>query len=330
MRQDERRDRLLRWLHSNTRHNGIWCLSEHKPYAHDENGYDRQYGIQPGDLKMGAGLVNLLKARDADFSLPALEVGCGTGALSLGLVATGDYPLILLTDPSAQFLDLLRLKLSAQGMLKEKVQLAVMKGDDLDLLPQQSLSLIAMHSALHHILDYRRFIETSAEKLARGGFLVFEEPCMEGYVLMSVLAQFLPAILDRDGIELNRQQLDQIDLLIRSTQFYSRRDIDKSQAEDKHLFRTEELMAVCHANGLDFCAFPNTSLSSCDDDGQCCNADFSFHKYFIGYLRFCMAFEDKLTDLFDRHLEPFTRIIDSMSPEKNFPHCCNVFVARKR
>ncbi|NJN99977.1 MAG: hypothetical protein HC875_40650 [Anaerolineales bacterium] len=78
-----------RWFQELSGENGLKFISQPRRFAHDETKYDEQYQIEPTDMRAGQGLVNLLRTYQADFSGPGLEIGCGTGRLSVGLVAEG-------------------------------------------------------------------------------------------------------------------------------------------------------------------------------------------------------------------------------------------------
>ena len=317
------------WLESLPKEEGLIRISEPRPFAHDEAGYDKQYAIDPSEMRSGIGLMNALKARGADFSLPALEMGCGTGKLSLGLVKESCFPLVLLSDPSVAFLNIVRSKLKNAGLDAAPVHLLVLTSEEINRLPSRSLSLIVLRSTLHHILDVNAFIHDAGRLLTPNGFLMFEEPCMEGYVLMGALAQFIPLVLKDAGIRASDYHESQIATFVDAMRFYARRDIDKRNAEDKHLFRPDELTTIGKAAGFSVEFIPNTGFEACDESGAFLNEYFSFHRFFIEYLKYCMGFDAELIDLFERHFEPYNRFIEEISAKSNAPYCYSVFLCRK-
>ena len=280
-------------------------------------------------MRSGVGLMNALKARGADFSLPALEMGCGTGKLSLGLVKENCFPSVLLSDPSVAFLNIVRSKLKNAGLDAAPVHLLVLTSEEINRLPSRSLSLIVLRSTLHHILDVNAFIHDAGRLLTPNGFLMFEEPCMEGYVLMGALAQFIPLVLKDAGIRASDYHESQIATFVDAMRFYARRDIDKRNAEDKHLFRPDELTTIGKAAGFSVEFIPNTGFEACDESGAFLNEYFSFHRFFIEYLKYCMGFDAELIDLFERHFEPYNRFIEEISAKSNAPYCYSVFLCRK-
>jgi SAM-dependent methyltransferase len=186
---------LKAWLDSFPKNaDGFINISDERRFAHDETEYDTQYNNDPSNFASGAGLIKTLKEMDADFSCPAIEVGCGTGVLTLGLVKEQAFPLLLATDPTSIFLKLTRKKCVDAGVDSSRLVLGVLDGSDVAMLPPQSLSLITLRSVLHHILDVDSFIAAASRALVPNGVLAFEEPCAEAFILMGGIAQFLPVL----------------------------------------------------------------------------------------------------------------------------------------
>lgn len=317
------------WLGRFHEENGIAFISEPRDFAHDETLYDEQYEVEWGELQPGTGLMSMLRAREADFSLPALEIGCGTGILSLGLVKESAYDFILLTDPSVDFLNILRDKLRHNSLYTSSVRLTVLKAEEIDRLPQNSLSLIALRSTLHHVLDVPGFIHNAANLLTSGGFLVFEEPCMEGFVLMGAMAQFIPIVFEKSGVALSITHKEQIKGFVDAMKFYARRDLDKRNAEDKHLFRTDEIMNIGASAGFAVESLPNMTFDKSFEFGESPKTSFSFHAFFRDYLKYCMSFDEELIKMFEQHFMSFNKYIEDISGSDNAPYCYSVFLCRK-
>src|ERR1017187_6470395 len=91
---------LSGWLSSLPKAEFFSLISAPRSFAHEESLYDAQYQCDPANLQVGRGLLALLKECGADFSCPAVEIGCGTGLLTLGLAADSPYPHFLITDPN--------------------------------------------------------------------------------------------------------------------------------------------------------------------------------------------------------------------------------------
>jgi len=320
---------ILEWLKEMPEKNDIVFISEKCDYTHDETTYDHQYNIDPEDTRAGRGLKNLLRSRAADFSMPALEIGCGSGKLSLGLADNSNYPAVILTDPSTAFLNIVLQKLGKMDIDNTSVKLAVLKGEEIDRLPENSLSLIALRSALHHILDVPSFICDAAKALVPDGFLAFEEPCREGFVLMGTIAQFIPCVLERASINLSKRHLRQVNLFIDTMKLYSATGVDKSDLEDKHVFSPEEIMSLGAYAGLAVEFLPNMIFDQFFESVESTNDFFSFHHFFRDYLKYCMNFDEKLVEFFDKHLQPYNQFLEDLSVNNNAPSCHGVFLCRR-
>lgn len=107
--------------------------------------------------------------------LRALDLGCGTGNISLKLLDLG-YE-VTAVDLSAEMLAVLERKLAQRGNLKCCL---VNRGVE-DVLVERGVSkdqdLIVFSSVLHHLPDYFSTVELAYQQLARGGVLyICHEP----------------------------------------------------------------------------------------------------------------------------------------------------------
>jgi ubiquinone/menaquinone biosynthesis C-methylase UbiE len=313
------------WLSELPQEDGFYHISTPRRFAHDESKYDEQYNNRP-NLTVGKGV--LAAAAGGDTSAPALEVGCGTGLVSLGLVAGSPYPLTILTDPSPAFLGITRRKLEGANIALDRAAFAVLTGEELDRLPEAGLSLIVLRSTLHHVLHVGEFIAAAARALRPGGVLTFQEPCMEGYLLMGALVRFLPVLAERAGAPLTGTQLSWVQGFADTMKFYARRDLDKSSAEDKHLFRVDELMKLGEGGGLSVTFLPNTTYDALSENAANPGRD-TFAHFFRQYARYCMSWDDALMERFDTLLAPHAQYLDEASAGASGPYLHGVFVCRK-
>lgn len=320
---------LDRWLGELPLSGPYPCISEPRRFKHDETQYDAQYGNRPANLASGHGLVNFLTEYEVDTAGPAVEIGCGTGLLSMGLVHQRAFPEVLLTDPSPVFLGITSEKLAAARIRTDRVRYGLLMGEDVDRLPKEMFSLIVMRSTLHHILDVDRFIHDSARALRPGGALAFQEPCMEGYVLMGAMAQFLPALCESAQVTLTDEQRKHVEMFQHTMHFYARRDMDKSKAEDKHLFRVDELMATAREAGLTLHFRPNTTFDHLAAKPNKRRPPDHFKKFFYEYLKYCMSWDDSMMALFDAHLSHYCDWLDNLCDTGSPPYLHGVFLAQK-
>lgn len=317
------------WLGSLPSDDGFAHISSPRRFAHDESKYDQQYASDPGNLAPGRGAVALLRESGADFGGPAIEIGCGTGLASLGLVEAAAYPVTLLTDPSPAFLNITRGKVRRNTSDESRVRYAVLTAEEIDRLPAGVFSLVLLRSTLHHVLNVGKFIGDAARALRPGGSLVFQEPCQEGYVLMGALAQFLPVLARAAGRPLSPAHQKHVDVFVNSMKYYSRRDVDKTTAEDKWLFRVDELAAQASAAGMtmDFRANMAFEYYAPRAEGTPGPEPDAFTPFFRNYARYCMSWDEGMMRVFDEHMPAYCGFIEALRGAQ--PHLHGVFVCRK-
>ena len=281
------------WLRSLPRRGAYHALSPHRPYETAEEGYDRDAAPS---LYAGELLTGMLAAVAPGLSWLCLEIGCGTGYLTCGLVDAGRFERYLVTDGSERFLDLTQAKLARIGRL-ETVDFAVFNGDDLREIAFDRFALIALRSVLHHIADYRGFFAGLARRLKPGGVIAMLEPRAEFFLMTATLLGFLPALAEKDGAPLSAAELGHVRLFDATTRFYLDRTSDKTGAEDRYAFTTEELAGLASENGLSFHRMGAEDKTRYGDD-------------LVSYLAYCMSFHDELMAKVKRLLAPSARGID--------------------
>lgn len=271
--------------------NGAYEISAPRAYLHDETDYDRQYGLEQfplDELTREAGYVmDMCRKHGLPAGAPVLEIGCGTGRISVGLALQPEMGQLLITDPSPQFCGIVQRKLSGLAVRAERVDFGILQAEDVGLLPAGSVSLILLRSVLHHITDVDGFLRACASVLPPGGLLVCEEPYYDGYMMMGFLGQFIEDALASGGYVCSAEEKRLIEHFVSTMQFYSRRDVDKSQAEDKHLFRPDELMASGREIGLALTHYPNWRMTMSPEGNEQARAGY-FQRFFADYIHYCM------------------------------------------
>ena len=316
------------WIADLPKWHGWLQLSPERRYAHAEEDYDQQYGVVAPIPEDGAGLCALLRQRDIDTSGAALEIGCGTGRLTYGLVQHYPGPDILITDPSPTFLRLTERHLGTITGPTPKRYFAVLNADDLGDLPAGMFSLIALRSTLHHILAVEPFITACARSLRPGGALAMgAEPCESGYVLMAAVGQSIAPVLENAGVTLLPAWKEQLRVFTETVKFYCRRDLDKKTAEDKHLFRVHELSDLGQSLGLRLHFFPNAAFSDYVDPFL--PAFETFSAFFLNYLQYAMQFDPDFLEHIRRHLKSQLKYIDDCYRSHVGPVITGVFLFEK-
>jgi ubiquinone/menaquinone biosynthesis C-methylase UbiE len=317
------------WLADLPKEDGFVHISRPRRYAFDEGGYDAYYSSDPANLMVGRGVVAVAREAGGPTDGAALEVGCGTGLVSLGLIEQNAYPLTVITDPSPEFLKITQKKVRAHSLREDRVCYAVLMGEEIDRLPESEFSLIVLRSTLHHILDVDAFIAGAARALRPGGVLTFQEPCSEGYLLMGAVVGTLPALAAAAGSPLSAEQERQVRLFADSMAYYTRRDLDKTEAEDKHLFKVDEIMKSGERAGLSFTFHPNTTFDKWTLPRDSRPGPETFGPFFRSYAKHCMAWNEDLLALFDRFLAPACRYVDEASSGGGGPYMHGVFAGKK-
>ena len=274
------------WLDAFPTQDGTFLISENRPFQHDEADYDNQYGNQESE-DSGRGIVNVLRKFDCDFSGPILELGCGTGVATIGLCKTQDAPWFLITDSSTAFIDIVKRKMARNGVDLARIRFAVLSDGDLDRLPEASVSAIVLRSVVHHFLDVPGWIKAAGRMLRPGGIILCEEPAAQGYLIMGIIAQ---TVAENEANGLSTEQRAKARLLADTMKAYNRRDMDKSEWEDKHLFRPEEMNEWARAAGLESNFIPSTTFEAFAYDVAGDVAKTDFRHFFESYLHYCMNF----------------------------------------
>jgi ubiquinone/menaquinone biosynthesis C-methylase UbiE len=249
---------------------------------------------------------------------------------SLGLAMEKAFPYVLLTDPSPAFLNITRRKLIQAGAVSDKIGFGVLMAEDFDRLPSTMFSLVILRSVLHHVIDIPAFVKEASRVLKPGGLMVMEEPCQEGAVLMASIAQFLPSVVAAAGEEWTPENQRQLQLFLDTMKFYCRRDVDKSQAEDKHIFRVDQLQTLGDSAGFTVHFAANQTFYDWTDQARANPTHELFSEFMRLYLQYAMGFDQPFMDQFNRHLRPFCKWIDELSSQANGPYNHGIFVWKKR
>ncbi len=324
---------LLEFLDSRPSSDGIVAISTARSYLHDEADYDRQYGLESfpvGELVAETGhLMDICRRHGYTPGGRVLEIGCGTGRISLGLSQQSDIGHLLITDPSPAFCRIARKKIGTLAPKAGRVDYGILTAEDVSLLPPESLSLIVLRSVLHHIADVDRFLADCARALPSGGLLVCEEPYYDGYMMMGFVGQFIEDALRGAGYPCDDAERELIRHFIETMQFYSRRDIDKSLAEDKHLFRPDELMATGRGLGLVLTHYPNWRMTL-SPEANTNNRVGYFQRFFAEYVRYCMDWPPEFSERVASATRKYFQFFEPLESGGNTtPFCFGTFVFAK-
>jgi ubiquinone/menaquinone biosynthesis C-methylase UbiE len=293
---------------------GALLISPHRKYQHDENLYDEQYQISAHDYLAGQGLKALVDELSINIDHPILELGCGSGRLSVGILKSFDPLKVLVTDASSIFLDIARKKFVSNGL--KVPHLGLLRFEDIHLLPQATFSLVVLRSALHHVNRYGDFIAAASRTLVPGGALIFQEPLYEGLFLLGLIGKFLQAHAQDEQVRAD------ISLLSDVMAFYCRTDIDKSASEDKFVFKLHDILEAANLAGLQTKYYPNKSLESF----VTLPTKFDYSEFVTSYLKYCMSFGEKTVAFFESTAKDALEYISMTSGTDRAPESSGVFV----
>ena len=206
--------------------------------------------------------------------------------------------------------------------------MAVLLSEDLDRLLPESYALVIMRSVLHHVADIPKFLRDCARILVPGGLLLCEEPCQEGYLLMGAMTLMVPDLLQAKGIVLSSEQMHRVREFVDTMQFYARRDVDKSSAEDKHLFRPDELMRLGNLSHMEMHCFANRTFGDIRKRNETLPSNY-FEAFYFNYLKYCMSWDDELLQVFSEHVRKYWDYFSCLAFQNALPYTYSTFLWRK-
>ncbi|MEQ8403771.1 MAG: class I SAM-dependent methyltransferase [Oceanicaulis sp.] len=241
---------------------GVVHISPDREYKMDREKaahHFQQYMNLPIDKEQISNTANRFKKLFSDLNILTdgsyFEIGCGTGRGTFPFVQDFRYDQYLITDGMREFVDVTKANLE-RVRADAPVTYGVMTAEEIDKLPDAPFSLIVLFACLHHISDWRSFIQLAADRLAPGGALIMAEPVYEYQLVVGTLMSGLKQKHERGLVSLSQDQLRWVQLQINSADFMSSRIIDKEDREDKWTFRVDEVMMAAVRAGLQPYAFP--------------------------------------------------------------------------
>ncbi|HTD50679.1 MAG TPA: class I SAM-dependent methyltransferase [Acidimicrobiia bacterium] len=221
--------------------------------------YDQVHGVNPRFIDhIGAEwteLIGRLGVRSEDV----LDVGAGTGVLTLGLLEHQTVGRLVATDVSFEFLHALAPRVAA---FETPVSLVACDANQPNFRAG-SFDLIVGRSILHHLLDYDETLSRSHAMLKPGGVAVFFEPVLEGKTIVAMLlALMLRCDATADHPVLSPRDREGIEKQLRHQTKSKRRNYSRAalaQVEDKYIFEIDHLKAVGKEAGFDEVEFLNNA-----------------------------------------------------------------------
>lgn len=295
---------------------GFLVVSAHRAFAHDESAYDGQYDHEAPDAEPGRRLVSILTELGVNPGGACLEIGCGTGLLSVGLVDSNFFRNLVVSDGSVSFLKIAQRKLAGLPG-GDAVTLALLQADDMENLSNGVFDVIAMRSVLHHVNYFGPFLDLLISKLKPGGVLCCLEPRAESFMWMGTVMAMVPVLAGGAGIDLNEHDCSQIQLFVDTMAYYLRRDIDKADGEDKYAFWIDELLEAGRRNQAHVSFYPeDLEVEDAVD-------------LMLDYLKYCMGFSEELLAKTASCVEPLRANIAKFTAGARAPDLSGWFFFRR-
>jgi SAM-dependent methyltransferase len=124
---------------------------------------------EEGSAQLAPVVDAVLESCDARPGMVAVDLGCGSGQVTLPLARCGSF--VIAVDLSAGAIELLKKRAAEQGLANVHALTQPIEGFD---LAPQSVDLVVSNYALHHLRDREKaeVVRTSYEWLRPGGQLV--------------------------------------------------------------------------------------------------------------------------------------------------------------
>jgi len=178
-----------------------------------------------------------------------LEIGCGTGFLTYGLVKYNRFDKVYVSDISPSFL--LAVKERISGMNNNNSYYAC----DANWLPFQKdgFDTVVGNSVLHHFLNYQGTLERCYKILKPGGYVIFFEPVIQGKIVVAFMIDMMVRMNEEMG--LNIFSNSEIENMKKTTNHYltvpklKNKKKKLAKLEDKYVFDMRELEEIARNIG---------------------------------------------------------------------------------
>jgi ubiquinone/menaquinone biosynthesis C-methylase UbiE/uncharacterized protein YbaR (Trm112 family) len=177
-----------------------------------------------------------------------LEIGSGTGALTLGLQEQGIARSLVASDISMKFM--LGLKAMAAG--RAPVEMVVCDANRLNF-KDGSFDVVVGRSILHHLVGYEETLRQVCRLLRPGGVGVFYEPILQGKVIPALYARLA---FEADGAsahpvfsETDRNKIVSFVRHITKASWYPQDPAELAKIEDKYIFDLDAMARLAAQTG---------------------------------------------------------------------------------
>lgn len=231
-----------------------------RPTSLEELDYDAIHNINAGVIsRTGAEWAELIAASGVEPG-HVLEVGAGTGVLTLGLLERAAVGRLLATDISQRFLSSVAVRAAA---FETPAAFVVCDANENHFAPE-TFDLVLGRSILHHLLDFDRVLAHHHAMLKPAGAAIYLEPVLEGKIVLTLIAGMIVQSDERATHPvLTPDQRDRIRGLMRHQMKAKLLQNDReklAKVEDKYIFAIDEMREFARLAGFRSCEVINNGV----------------------------------------------------------------------
>lgn len=254
--------------------------------------YNKIHGIDEKTIK---NIYSGWKDVFAEYLLPGakvLEIGSGTGALTIGMAQSGDFKNVTATDVSLKFL--MGVKHQLQHL--SNIEYVVCDGNNPPFASSQ-FDIVLGRSILHHLIDYKTTLVQCKSILKDGGLAIFFEPVLQGKAIIALMIDLMVKMDQSFKLKVfTKEETKKLMHLVRhqTKSAWLPFSIERfSRMEDKYIFHVEEMKALGQELGFGSVEFVNNSKTP----------DASYKSYLHAHL--------KIIGISDQKVNAFQSIFDA-------------------
>jgi ubiquinone/menaquinone biosynthesis C-methylase UbiE/uncharacterized protein YbaR (Trm112 family) len=219
--------------------------------------YDAVHGITEQAVRNTGAQWNAIIEQLIPKPEHAVEIGAGTGVLTLGLADANAVQRLTAIDVSHKFLAMLAPRLAASPL---PVSIVACDANE-PHFRAEAFDLVMGRSILHHLVDYDTTLRHCHAILKPGGVAVFFEPVLEGKTVITLLLALMVRSDEvRSDPQFTSDERQRIRGVIRhqmKSKWYPQDREALSRLEDKYIFEIDEMKSVGRKAGFSDVDFLN-------------------------------------------------------------------------
>lgn len=314
---------------------GIYRFSKSKKYNISEEAYNKflsktfdEKSLRIQGKKLAVQLNEVGITRDG----LAVEIGCGSGRFTCPLVASGYFDGFLITDASEELIVETKRRIShIADMAGSNVNFGVMKGEDVEDFPDESIQSYFMAAVLHHFVDWKGMLRTLKRTLKAGGIIYFSDPCLEFSMLMSVLFMSFFQTAKAKNLSVSAEGERHMRNFIAATKIRGNPfALGKEKVEDKHIFRMADIYQFAQENDMRVFMYPNSTPMSFVSYGDRPQGTVDFQKFIKTILTHSQHIPDRDCEIIFKQLHEQIDFLQYFYEAGRAPVCNFIGILQKK